>query len=91
MINCEKWFSWLPISKNYDKVCHIIAGLIISTIGIYFFGYTIGIVVGIVVGSIKQVYDEYKIKGTADVFDFIATASGSGVAGILYMLLNSII
>ena len=83
-INCTRLFSWLPISSSYDKVCHFVAGLIISAVAAFFGGVMIGLAAGFIAGLGKEAYDQYSENGSgANFFDFFSTLLGTVIGSIL--------
>ncbi len=52
------------ISKNVDKVLHILcAYIIVVSSGIYFINIVLGIVFGLIASILKEGYDQYSYNG----------------------------
>ena len=67
-----------------DKVQHFVAGMIISLL----FGWLVyplfGFFMAVLIGGLKEMFWDLCLgKGTPDMQDFIATAQGGLIAGIL--------
>ena len=71
-----------------DKKKHFVAGFIIAAVVSLFFGYIAGAAAAIVAGIGKEVYDKVTGKGTPEVLDFLATATGASTA-ILISFISS--
>lgn len=69
-----------------DKQAHFWAGLAISlAIGLIFSAPWLGLLVGVAVGGLKEGYDATG-RGTPDIWDFVATALGSVLGFIIFLL-----
>lgn len=69
-----------------DKKKHFVAGFIIAAVVSLFFGYIAGAAAAIVAGIGKEVYDKVTGKGTPEVLDFLATATGAATAILLSVI-----
>lgn len=73
----------IGIDKGQDKVLHLLAGFVITTIIGLLFGHVVyGLIAGFVAAVGKEVYD-YKVNGVYDFFDMFATLLGAFVGGAL--------
>ena len=85
-IDCYELFKWLPISKGWDKICHISIGFIIGFILTIVFSQLWGSIAFIILGVGKELYDKYIKKTEFDFFDMFGTMAG-GFMGVLIALL----
>jgi len=88
-MNCN----FVPIKHGKDKVCHIIAGFIISFVAalilskfipMYYVGLA-SLAIGILAGVVKEAIDQYRYKG-ADYFDFFATLMGAAAGTVAFLV-----
>ena len=70
---------------QYDKVLHIIAGLILCLIVGVLTTPAMGLVLGVIAGILKEIYDKYN-NGTVDVLDSLATTIGALIGFWLLLL-----
>jgi hypothetical protein len=68
-----------------DKQAHFWSGLAIMLSASLFFGWGIGLCIAVAAGLAKEWYDSLG-HGTPDIWDIVATLTGSLVGTILYLL-----
>jgi len=60
-----------------DKANHFIAGTVIYCLSLFLLSPLVALIPVIVIGAAKEVYDEKKKKGGADIWDFLYTVAGA--------------
>jgi len=73
-----------------DKGCHLIAGFIISSIAMIFFGPIFSLIIGAGAGVIKEVIDSIRYDGW-DTSDAIYTTAGSVLAVVVFSVVGIIV
>jgi len=68
-----------------DKQAHFWSGLALMLSASLFFGWGIGLCITVVAGLAKEWFDSLGY-GTPDVWDIVATLSGSILGAILYLV-----
>jgi hypothetical protein len=68
-----------------DKQAHLLAGLAIMLSASLFFGWGIGLCIAVVAILAKEWFDSLRY-GAPDVWDIVATLSGSILGAILYLV-----
>lgn len=63
-----------------DKKKHFVAGYAITIVVSILLGYIVGALASIVAGVGKEVYDKVSGKGTPELLDVVATATGAVAA-----------
>jgi glycopeptide antibiotics resistance protein len=67
------------------KQSHLWSGLAIMLSASLFFGFGLGLCIAVVAGLAKEWYDSLG-HGTPDIWDIVATLTGSLVGTLLYLL-----
>jgi len=82
-----KWFCINFYKKiQHDKKLHLIAGAVISLIVMGFTGNVfLTLLIGMLSGLVKEFLDS-KGMGTVDFNDFTATATGSAIVTLLFLI-----
>ena len=60
-----------------DKANHFIAGTVIYCLSLFILSPLVALIPVIIIGAAKEVYDEKKRKGGADIMDFLYTVAGA--------------